>query len=117
MLQRLYVLFFIELGCRRAWITGVTAHPNAPWVTQQARNVAGNIGAVGVDIKFLVRDRDTRFTTGFDEIFKSEGAEILRSPFRAPNANAYAEPFIRTRVRVLRSSSRRQCTTSRTHPS
>jgi transposase InsO family protein len=96
LLRRLYVLFFIELGRRRAWIIGVTAHPKAAWVTQQARNVAGDLVDERLHVKFLVRDRDTKFTTSFDEIFKSEGAQILQTPFRAPNANAYAERFVRT---------------------
>jgi transposase InsO family protein len=96
LLRRLYILFFIELGHRRAWITGVTAHPNAAWVTQQARNVTGDIADEEIDVKFLIRDRDTKYVAGFDEVFKSEGAQILRTPFRAPNANAYAERFVRT---------------------
>ena len=91
LLRRLYVLFFIEVGRRRIWITGVTAHPNANWVTQQARNVAGNLADVGVDPKFLVRDRDTKYVASFDAVFRSEGAQILQTPFRTPNANAYAE--------------------------
>jgi transposase InsO family protein len=95
-LTRLYVLFFIELGRRRVWITGVTAHPNATWVTQQARNVAGDIADEEIHVKFLLRDRDTKYVAGFDQVFRSEGAQILRSPYRTPNANAYAERFVRT---------------------
>ena len=94
--HRLYVLFFIELGRRRVWITGITPHPNALWVTQQARNVTGDLVDAGVEVKFLVRDRDTKFVAGFDEVFRSESARILRTPFRTPNANAYAERFVRT---------------------
>jgi transposase InsO family protein len=96
LLRRLYVLFFIELGRRRIWITGVTAHPTGIWVTQQARNVAGDLVDAVVDINFIVRDRDTKFVASFDEVFKSEGAQILRTPFRAPNANAFTERFVRT---------------------
>jgi hypothetical protein len=101
LLHRLYVLFFIEIGRRRIWITGVTAHPSAAWVTQQARNVAGDIADTGIDVRFLVRDRDTKYVVNFDEVFRSEGAQILKTPFRTPNANAYAyaERFVRT-VRV-----------------
>lgn len=95
-LQRLYVLFFIELGRRRVWITGVTAHPHAGWVTQQARNVTGDIADLGIKTKFFVRDRDTKYVASFDEVFRGESAEILRTPFRTPNANAYAERFVRT---------------------
>jgi transposase InsO family protein len=93
--HRLYILFFFELGRRRTLITGVTAHPNAAWVTQQARNVAGDIDE-RIDVKFLVRDRDMKYVASFDEVFRSEGAQILRTPFRAPNAKAYAERFVRT---------------------
>jgi transposase InsO family protein len=96
LLRRLYVLFFIEIGRRRIWITGVTAHPKEAWVTQQARNVAGDIVGERIDVRFLVRDRDAKYVASFDEIFRSEGAQILRTPFRAPNANAYAERFVRT---------------------
>ena len=96
LLKRLYVLFFIDIGRRRVWITGVTAHPNARWVTQQARNVAGDIADTEIDIKFLVRDRDTKYVANFDEVFRSEGAQILKTPFRTPNANAHAERFVRT---------------------
>jgi len=94
--HRLYVLFFIEIGRRRAWIAGVTAHPDTNWVTQQARNVSGNLADAGIDPKFLVRDRDTKYVGSFDQVFRSEGARILRTPFRTPNANAYAERFVRT---------------------
>jgi transposase InsO family protein len=94
--KRLYVLFFIELGRRTVWITGVTAHPNGGWVTQQARNVTGDLADEEITTRFLVRDRDTKYVASFDEVFKAEGAEILRTPFRAPNANAFAERFVRT---------------------
>jgi putative transposase len=96
MLKRLYVLFFIELGRRRVWITGVTAHPHGPWVTQQARNVTGELEDEGVEVKFLLRDRDTKYVSGFDSVFTGEGAQVLRTPFRTPNANAHAERFVRT---------------------
>ncbi len=96
LLKRLYVLFFIELGRRRIWITGVTTHPKAGWVTQQARNVTADLADAGITTKFLVRDRDTKYVGSFDEVFKAEGTEILRTPFRTPNANAFAERFVRT---------------------
>jgi transposase InsO family protein len=96
LLKRLYVLFFIELGRRRVWITGVTAHPNAAWVIQQARNITGELTDADIAAKFLVRDRDTKYVARFDEVFKAEGTEILKTPFRTPNANAFAEQFVRT---------------------
>jgi putative transposase len=95
-LQRLYVLFFIELGRRRVWITGVTAHPDSAWVTQQARNVTADIDDQGIEIKFLLRDRDTKYVASFDTVFTGGGAQLLRTPFRTPNANAHAERFVRT---------------------
>jgi putative transposase len=95
-LQRLYVLFFIELGHRRVWIAGVTAHPDSAWVTQQARNVTADIDDRGIEIKFLLRDRDTKYVASFDTVFTGGGAQVLRTPFRTPNANAHAERFVRT---------------------
>jgi transposase InsO family protein len=96
LLKRLYVLFFIELGRRRVWITGVTAHPNAAWVIQQARNITGDLTDADIAAKFLVRDRDTKYVASFDEVFKAEGTEILKTPFRTPSANAFAERFVHT---------------------
>jgi putative transposase len=71
-------------------------YPHAGWVTQQARNVTGDIVDEGITANFLVRDRDTKYVASFDEVFRSEGAQILETPFRTPNANAYAERFVRT---------------------
>jgi len=96
MLKRLYVIFFIEIGRRRVWITGVTDHPHGAWVTQQARNVTGDLEDEGVETKFLLHDRDTKYVESFDTIFTSGGARVLLTPFRTPNANAHAERFVRT---------------------
>ena len=93
-LRRLYVLFFIELGTRRVHVAGVTANPDGAWVTQQARNLL--MPAQGRCPRFLLRDRDAKFTRAFDEVFRSEGADVLITPVQAPNANAYAERWIRT---------------------
>jgi transposase len=95
-LRRLYVLFFIELDTRRVHLAGVTASPNAPWVTQQARNLLAVLEERGRRIRFLARDRDAKFCRGFDDMFCSEGAKVLVTPLQAPNANAYAERWIRT---------------------
>jgi hypothetical protein len=96
MLRRVYVLFFIELERRRAFLAGVTAHPVGPWVTQQARNLVATLEGQGRALRFLVRDRDTKFVGPFDEVMRSTGARVIRTPVRAPQANAFAERFVRT---------------------
>jgi putative transposase len=88
------VLFFIELGTRRVHVAGVTTNPDGTWVTQQARNLL--MAAQGRRPRFLLRDRDAKFTQAFDEVFHSEGAEVLITPMQAPQANAYAERWIGT---------------------
>jgi putative transposase len=94
-LRRLYVLFFIELDTRRVHLAGVTANPSGAWVTQQARNLL-LLGERGRRLCFVLHDRDAKFSRTFDDVFCSEGAEVLLTPVRAPNANAYAERWIRT---------------------
>jgi putative transposase len=96
LLRRLYILFFIELDTRKVCVTGVTAHPTGAWVVQQARNVSYELAQRGRPVKFLIRDRDTKFTTSFDEVFRSEGIRTIRAPIRAPRANAFAERFVGT---------------------
>jgi len=95
-LQRLYVLFFIELGNRRVQLAGCTADPGGAWVTQQARQLVWSLPEHSTPLRFLIRDRDSKFTRSFDDVFRSEGLEIVRTPVRAPKANAIAEPFVRT---------------------
>jgi transposase InsO family protein len=95
-LQRLYVLFFIEPGTRRVHLTSCTANPSGSWVTQQARQLAWTWPQRSVPLRFLIRDRDSKFTRDFDTVFRSEGIEIIRTPVRAPKANAIAERFVRT---------------------
>jgi hypothetical protein len=95
-LQRLYVLFFIELGNRRVHVAGCTPNPSAQWVTQQARPLTWISAEVPESFRFLIRDRDQKFTDSFDEVFRSDGMEIIRTPFRAPQANGVAERFVRT---------------------
>jgi putative transposase len=95
-LRRLYVLFFIELDSRRVHLAGVTANPNAAWVTQQARNLLLALEEQGRRVRFLVRDRDAKFCRGFDGVFGSGGVDVLVTPVQAPNANAFAERWVRT---------------------
>ena len=94
LLRRYYVLFLIELQTRRVHLAGTSTNPDGQWVTQQARNL-GLCGALE-DVKFLIRDRDAKFVTGFDEVFRTEGVNVVRTPFRSPQANAHAERFVRT---------------------
>ena len=95
-LSRLYVLFVIELQRRRLWLAGVTANPTGPWVAQQARELLMNMGAHADRIQVLIRDRDAKFTAVFDHVFAADGIRVVRTPVRAPKANAYAERWVRT---------------------
>jgi putative transposase len=96
-LRRLYVLCFIEHQTRRVHMAGVTAaNPDGRWVTQQARNLLLVFGEQGRRVRFLLRDRDAKFSRSFDDVFRSDGAEVLLTPVQAPRANAYAERWVRT---------------------
>jgi putative transposase len=85
-LRRYYVLFFIELATRRAHFAGATQNPTGGWVTQQARNLAISDKLAGV--RFLIHDRDSKFSAAFDEVFRSEGISVIHTPVRAPRAKA-----------------------------
>jgi putative transposase len=82
--KRLYVLFFIELASRRVHPAGISANPDGAWVTQQARNLLMRLADEDVRVRYLIRDRDNKFTRDFDEVFRSEGISVIRAPVRAP---------------------------------
>jgi putative transposase len=90
-LRRLYVLFFVSIGTRRVEYVACTSKPDTAWVSQQARNLLMDLADRSQRPRFLIHDRDTKFSRAFDSIFRSEGVEIVRTPIRAPNANAHAE--------------------------
>ena len=95
-LQRIYVLFFISPATRRLEFIACTVNPDGAWVTQQARNLLMQLGEHERRFRLLIHDRDRKFSRGFDEVFRSGGIEVIRTPIQAPNANAFAERWVRT---------------------
>jgi putative transposase len=95
-LKRFYVLFFIEVATRRVRLAGITTNPEGRSVAQQARNLLMQLDDEGVRTLFLVRDRDSKFTREFDEVFRSEGIRVIKAPERAPKAQAHAERWVGT---------------------
>ena len=93
-LRRFYALFFIELESRRVHLAGCTTNPTGASVTQQARNLS--FTGLFERMRFLIHDRDSKFSAAFDEVFRSEGMQIVNTPIQAPQANAHAERFVRT---------------------
>jgi transposase InsO family protein len=90
-----YVLFFIQISTRRVVMGGITTSPNEQWMTQVARNISGWDGEM-MDARYLIHDRDCKFTNSFDEILRAVGVEPIKLPARSPNLNAYAERFVKT---------------------
>jgi putative transposase len=101
LLRRLYVLIFIEHRTRRLHIAGVTANPTGSWVAQQARNPAMDLGAKIDTLRFVIRDRDSKYTLAFNGVFDAEGIQVITTPPRAPRANAICERVVGTLRREL----------------
>ena len=125
-LRRLYVLFFVSIRTRRVEYVACTSKPNKAWMTQQARNLLMDLDDRGERPRFLIHDRDKKYSRAFDAIFGSEGIEIVRTPIQAPKANAYAERWVgsvrrecldRLRSSVVFSSSTSSASTSATSTS
>jgi hypothetical protein len=95
-LQVLYVLFFLEVQSHRVFLAGCTAHPPAAWVTQQARDLTWALDAAGVRPTLLLCDRDAKFSSAFDAVIAGQAVRVVRTPARAPRANAFAERWVGT---------------------
>ena len=101
LLRRFYLLFFIQIGSRSVYFGGITEHPTGAWTTQAARNLFLHHADGLAGTRALVRDHSSQFTRAFDEIFRTQGPKVLKTPLQTPVANAFAERWIATLRREL----------------
>ena len=93
-LRRLYVLVFLSIGSRRVEYLACTSNPNTAWMLQQARNLLMELDDRQRQARFLIHDRDAKFPRAVDVLLASEKIKVIRTPVRAPNANAYMERWV-----------------------
>ena len=91
-----YILFFIHIETRKVVIAGITQHPNERWMKQMARNVTMDEWGFLKNSRYLIHDRDTKYTKSFQEILESAQVKPVKLPARSPNLNAYAERWVRS---------------------
>jgi putative transposase len=93
LLRRFYVLFFLEIGTRKVHLGAITTNPDGPWTTQQARNLLMRLDR---RVRFVIHDGAGQYTPSFDHVFAAIGAEAITTPPAAPQANAFAERWVRS---------------------